>query len=70
MASWATCVVVRKRLYAARDLVAGSVLEAAACVALRGDRGLPVSSFYDVMGRRLKRALVAGEAIEEGDLDG
>jgi N,N'-diacetyllegionaminate synthase len=66
----ATRAVVRKRLYAARDLVAGSVLEAAACVALRGDRGLPVSSFYDVIGRRLKRALAAGESIEEGDLDG
>ncbi len=64
----ATRAVVRKRLHAARDLAAGSTLDVSALDALRAERGLAVSNFYDVVGRRLKRARAAGEAIDEADL--
>ena len=64
----ATRAVVRKRLHAARDLAAGSTLDASALDALRAECGLAVSCFYAVVGRRLKRARAAGEAIDEADL--
>jgi N,N'-diacetyllegionaminate synthase len=66
----ATRAVVRKRLHAAAMLTAGSMLTVDSVTALRGERGLPVSSFSAVIGKRLKRARAAGEALEEGDLDG
>jgi len=64
----ATRDVVRKRLHAARDIAEGSTLDASSLDALRAERGLAVSSFYAVVGRRLKRARAAGEAIDESDL--
>jgi len=65
-----TRAVVRKRLLAARALAAGTALAADDVVALRAEHGLPVSAWHTVLGRRLNRALAAGDAIDEVDLHG
>jgi N,N'-diacetyllegionaminate synthase len=65
-----TRAVVRKRLHALGDLHAGQVLGPAELAALRAERGIAVSRWSEVLGRRLRRPLRAGDAIEEGDLDG
>lgn len=64
----ATRAVVRKRLHAATLLAAHCELSVHSFTALRGETGLPVSSIYSVVGRRVKRAIAPGEAVEEADL--
>jgi N,N'-diacetyllegionaminate synthase len=62
-------VVVRRSLAAAVDLPAGAVLEPAVLTALRPATGISPARLPDVRGRRLKRALQAGELLAWGDLE-
>jgi sialic acid synthase SpsE len=62
--------VVRKRLHAARDLAAGTRLNADDLLALRAEHGIPVSQFDAVIGRQLKHALSTGASIAMEDLHG
>lgn len=63
-----TRAVVRKRLCAARDLPAGHALTADDLTALRAERGLPVSAWSGVLGRRLARAVAHLDPLDDGDL--
>jgi N-acetylneuraminate synthase/N,N'-diacetyllegionaminate synthase len=62
--------VVRKRLHLTADRPAGHRLGVADLTGLRAERGLAISRFQEVVGRRLRRGLHALEALEDGDLDG
>ncbi len=58
--------VVRRSLHAGRDLEIGSVLKESDLIALRPGGGVGADTSYE--GRRLTRSLVAGEALQSGDL--
>ncbi len=64
----ATRAVVRKRLCAARALPAGHVLAADDLTGLRAERGLPISAWSAVIGRRLARAVGHLDALVDEDL--
>jgi N-acetylneuraminate synthase/N,N'-diacetyllegionaminate synthase len=64
-----TIPVVRRRIHAARALEAGRGLEATDMTALRGESGIAVSSWSDVLGRRLRVARGALEPIEPAHLE-
>jgi sialic acid synthase SpsE len=58
----------RKSLHAARDLPNGHVLIASDLIALRPGTGLSPARLSALIGRRLSRAVAAGDLLEEGDL--
>ena len=60
--------VVRRSLHAARDLGKGHALSAEDLVLLRPGGGIPAQDEGRVIGRKLTRAVVAGERIEESDV--
>lgn len=60
--------VVRKRLYARVDCVAGDALTDDDVMALRADVGMPVSQWTRARGRVLRCNLTAGSPIEEAHL--
>lgn len=60
--------VVRRSLHAARDLASGHTLSAADLAALRPGGGVSPAEEGTVVGRPLRRALRAGERLEESDV--
>ena len=58
-----------KSLVAARDLPAGHVLTVAEIGIKKPGTGLPPARRNDLVGRRLRRALAADEAISEADFE-
>ena len=60
--------IVRRSLHAARDLAMGHSLSADDLILLRPGGGIPPQAEGRVVGRRLTRALSAGERIEESDV--
>jgi N,N'-diacetyllegionaminate synthase len=64
----ANLTVVRKSIVAARDLAAGTLLEAADLAAKRPASGIPPTAWDDVLGRILTRDVEADEALRWEDL--
>jgi N-acetylneuraminate synthase len=56
-----------KSLAVRRDLPAGSVLARADLTARKPGHGIPAAQIEDVLGRRLRRALAAGEFLSAAD---
>lgn len=65
----ANMVASRRSLCGARACDAGHTLSAADLVALRPATGVPPSSLFEVLGRRLVRPLAAGEPLTLAHLD-
>lgn len=61
--------VARRSVFAARDLPAGKVLEAADLVALRPGTGISPARWWSLVGRTTSRPLTGGEMLAEADLD-
>ena len=61
--------LVRRSVHARRNLEAGHKLKADDLVLLRPAVGVPASSEAVVVGRRLSRAVAAGDPITESLLD-
>lgn len=53
----------RRRIFAARDIAAGSVLAEEDLIALRADTGVEISQWDSVVGREIDRAIGAGEPL-------
>jgi N-acetylneuraminate synthase len=64
-----TAEVARRSLHVARDLAAGARLTSEDLVLLRPGTGLPPSALATTVGRTTRRALGAGEMLEEADLE-
>lgn len=60
--------VVRRSMHAARELPAGHSLAPADLVALRPGGGVSPADEWKILGRPLRRALRAGERLEEADV--
>ncbi len=58
-----------KSAVARHDLEAGHVLSADDLVAKKPGSGIPAERIPDLVGRRLARAVVADQLLEEGDLE-
>lgn len=61
--------VVRRSLHAARDLVKGAAIGADDLIALRPGGGIPPFQERAILGRRLRRAIAAGQRLEQSDVE-
>lgn len=66
----ATAKSVQRSLAASRDLPAGHVLTADDLIALRPATGVPASAWDSMVGRRLTRAIHAGELLMAESVEG
>ena len=58
----------RRSLYAARALAPGQVIDASAVAALRPASGLALDRWADLVGRRVRRPIAAGQPFVDDDL--
>ena len=61
-------VKARKAIYLSRDLQAGEELSEANLCTMRPVAGIEAKDWDRVLGRRLKRSIAAGQALQEEDL--
>jgi N-acetylneuraminate synthase/N,N'-diacetyllegionaminate synthase len=59
-----TIKLVRRSLFANRDIVAGEAVTEAMLVPMRPQSGIPASALDDVVGRKLARACRAGDVLQ------